>query len=57
MMSTNLTENLFKVISGNKSSVFHFKSGNQSERFRVVLFDRQIHWNSIHTDTETVFVV
>ena len=57
MMPTNLTNNLFKVITGNKSSVIHFKSGNQSESFRVVLSDRQIHWNSIYTNKETVFVV
>ena len=57
MMSTDLTNHSFKVVTGNKSNLFHFESGYQSKIFRVVLSDRQIHWNSIHTDKETVFVV
>ena len=57
MMSTNLTSHSFKVVTGNKSSLFHFESDYQSKSFRVVQPDRQIHWNSIHTDNEKVFVV
>ena len=52
MMSTNLTNHSFKVVTDNKSSLFHFESSYQSESFRVVLSDRQIHWNSIHTGKE-----
>ena len=50
MMSTNLTNNSIKVVTGNKSSIFHFESDYQSKSFRVVLSDRQIYWNSIHSD-------
>ena len=57
MMFTNLINHSFKVVTGSKSSLFHFESGYQSKSFRVVLSDRQIHWNSIHTDKETVFVL
>ena len=56
MISTNLTNRSFKVVTGNKSYLFHFESGYQSKSFRVVLSDKQIHWNSIHTDKEKVFV-
>ena len=56
MMSVNLINHLFKVVTGSKTSLFHFESGYQSERFRVVLPDKQIYWNSIHTDKEIVFV-
>ena len=56
MMFANLISHLFKVVSGSKYSLFHFQSGYQSEGFRVVLPDRPIHWNRIHTDKEIVFV-
>ena len=57
MRFTNLINHLLKVVTGNKSSVFHFEFDYQSESFLVVLSDRQIHWNSIHIDKETIFVV
>ena len=37
MMSTNLTSHSFKVVTCNKSFLFHFESGYQSKIFRVVL--------------------
>ena len=52
MMRTNSTNHSFKVVTGNKSSLFHFESGYQSKIFLEVLSDSQIHWNSIHTDKE-----
>ena len=57
MMFVNLIKHFFKVIIGSKSALFHFESVCHSESFRVVLPDRQIYWNSIHIDKETVFVV
>ena len=57
MMSTNLMNHLLKVFTGSESSLFHLESGYQSGSFQVVQSDRQIHWNRIHTDKETVFVV
>ena len=52
MMSMSLTSHSFKVVTGNKPSLFHFEFGYQSKSYRVVLSDKQIHWNSIHTYKE-----
>ena len=57
MMFMNLINHLFNVVTGSKFSLFHFESVYQSERFRVVIPDRPIYWDRIHTDKETFFVV
>ena len=49
-MFVNLINHLFKAVTGSKSSSFHFEFGYQSKSFRVVLSDRQIRLNSIHSD-------
>ena len=57
MMSMNLINHLFNVVTGSKLLLFHFEYVYQPERFRVVIPDRPIYWDRIHTDKEIVFVV
>ena len=57
MMSMNLINHLFNVVTGSKFLLFHFEYVYQPERFRVVIPDRPIYWDRIHTDKEIVFVV